>query len=213
MRNDHKNEEAGEHMSIEALRFTGADFGPCVLGAPIFAYYGDIHVGTVDPMPISRGGTEVRIQYYTPSSAEGSRALQKLRLGRVILLELVAYIATHFSTVSVVSFILNRDIEGYGDGIRLAGSRSALLQSIGAEHIVITPKPKGERAGHFVVAAFWQYNAANLAALNEAIRAEWSGFHEREAAALPGQGPRANSWLRRFLARRSRGGSARSLRG
>jgi hypothetical protein len=139
--------------------------------------------------------------------------LQKLRLGRVVLLELVAYIATHFSTVSVVSFILNRDIEGYGNGIRLAGSRSALLQSIGAEHIVITPKPKGERAGHFVVAAFWQYNAANLASLHEAIQAEWTGFREREAAALLGQGPRSNSWLRRFLAGRSRAGGARRLRG
>jgi|UPI0004802DF0 hypothetical protein len=199
--------------ALRSLRFTGADFGPCVLGAPIFAHYGDIHVGTIDPMPISRGGTEVRIQYYTPATAEGSRALQKLRLGRVILLELVAFIATHFSTVSVVSFILNRDIEGYGDGIRLAGSRSALLQSIGAEHIVITPKPQGERAGHFVVAAFWQYNAANLASLDEAIRAEWSGFHERQAAAALGQELRANSWLRRFLAQRPRARGQGRMRG
>ncbi|WP_286665264.1 hypothetical protein [Variovorax flavidus] len=199
-------------MIINALRFTGADSGPCVLGAPIFAYYGEIHIGTLDPVPVSRGGTEVRIQYYTPSTDAGSRDLQKLRIGRVLLLELVAFMATHFSSVSVISFILNRDIEGYGNGIRLAGSRSALLQSIGAEHIVITPKPKGERAGHFVVAAFWQYNVANLTALNAATQAEWAGFREREAAALTGKAPRANSWLRRFLAQRARAAGGRRPR-
>ncbi|MDL9999429.1 hypothetical protein QTI24_12490 [Variovorax sp. J22P240] len=196
-------------MSITALRFTGPDSAPCVLGAPIFAYYGEIHVGTLDPVPVSRGGTEVRIQHYTPSSEACSHALQKLRIGRVLLLELVAFIATHFSSVSVISFVLNRDIEGYGNGIRLAGSRSALLQSIGAEHIVITPKPKGERAGHFAVAAFWQYNVANLSALNAATQAEWAAFRERETAALPGKAPRANAWLRRFLSHRARNGSAR----
>jgi len=199
-------------MSINALRFTGPDSAPCVLGAPIFAYYGDIHVGTLDPVPVSRGGTEVRIQHYTPSPEACSQALQKLRIGRVLLLELVAFMATHFSSVSVISFILNRDIEGYGNGIRLAGSRSALLQSIGAEHIVITPKPKGERAGHFVVAAFWQYNMANLTALHAATQAEWAAFMEREAAAPLGKPPRANAWLRRFLLQRARSGSMRRPR-
>ena len=127
------------------------------------------------------------------------------------MLGVTVHIAEHFSNVTTISFLLDREIEGYGGGMRLAGSRSALLQSIGAENIVITPRPEPEHAGQFVVAATWQYNQQNLASLNAALAVEWKIFGDRMTHADTGGGrtPRANAWLRRFLQRRGRVGGGR----
>lgn len=190
-------------MSIHSLRFTGPEMGPCVLGEPMLAHYGEIFIGTLDPVPVSRGGTEVRIEHFTAAGTEAGRRLQKLKIGRVVLLELVAYIAEHFSSVTLIQISLARDIEGYAEGFRLAAERSAMLQAIGAEHILITPMPDTRRMGHFVVAGVWQYKQANLAALIRTLELEWAAFDERAAAPRP---TRKRRW---FFARRPSVGGAR----
>ena len=199
-------------MNFTSLRFTGRDGGPCVPGEPICVHFGEILAGTVDPVPLSLGGTCIHLAHYTPSTDEASRRLHKLNFGRLSMLGVTLHIAEHYSNVTTISFLLNREIEGYGGGVRLAGSRSALLQSIGAENIVITPRPEPEHAGQFVVAATWQYNQQNLASLNAALAVEWKIFGDRMAHADTGGGrtPRANAWLRRFLQRRGRLGGRRA---
>lgn len=198
-------------MNFDALRFSGRDGAPCVPGEPICVHVGEIHAGTVDPAPLSLGGTRILLAHYNARTDEASRRLHKMNFGRVSLLGVTAHVAEHYSNLTTISFLLNREIEGYGGGVRLAGSRSALLQSIGAENIVITPRPEPERAGQFVVAATWQYNQQNLALLHAALAAEWKIFCDRmaHADAAGGRTPRANAWLRRFLERRGRPGGGR----
>ncbi|RZL88235.1 MAG: hypothetical protein EOP82_23645 [Variovorax sp.] len=104
-------------------------------------------------------------------------------------------------TVQAIRFSLGRDIEGYGDGLKLADVRSRLLLSIGASHIVVTPKPDAAHAGHFVVAAVWEYNRANLAALASRLEAERDAYREREARAAEARPARVGSWIRRLLQR------------
>jgi len=202
----HNNHEAVEPINLNALRFSGRDGAPCVPGEPICVHFRELLAGTVDPVPLSLGGTRIHLEHYTASTDEASRRLHKLNFGRVSLLGVTVHIAEHYSNVTTISFLLNREIDGYGGGARVAGSRSALLQSIGAENIVITPRPEPERAGQFVVAATWQYNQKNLATLNAALAVEWKIFSDRMAHADTGGGrtPRANAWLRRFLQRRGR---------
>ncbi|WP_157730532.1 hypothetical protein [Variovorax sp. HW608] len=198
-------------MDFNALRCSGRDGTPCAPGEPICVHFGELHAATVDPVPLGLGGTRIHLEHYTPSADEASRRLHKLNFGRVSLLGVSVHIAEHYADVTTISFVLNRDIEGCGGRMRLAGSRTALLQSIGAENIVITPRPEPEHAGQFVVAATWQYNQENLAALNAALVAEWEIFSSRmaHADASAGRTPRANAWLRRFLPRRGRPGGGR----
>ena len=175
------NQHAVVTMNFNSLRFSGRDGGPCVPGEPICVYFGEVLAGMVDPVPLSLGGTRIHLEHYTASTDEASRRLHKLNFGRVSLLGVTVHIAEHFSNVTTINYLLNREIDGYGGGVRLAGSRSALLQSIGAENIVITPRPEPEHAGQFVVAATWQYNQQNLAALHAALAAEWKILHDRMA--------------------------------
>lgn len=192
-------------MSIHSFRFTGPDLTPCVLGEPILAHYGETHIGTLDPVPVSRGGTELRIEHFTPTDTEGSRRLHKLKIGRVLVPELVAFVAKHFSSVTLIQISLARDIEGYAEGFRLAAERSAVLQAIGASRVLITPKPDTQRMGHFVVAGVWEYKQASLAALAETLEVEWLAFGERQAAAARGL-TRKRRW---FFARRPSAGGTR----
>jgi len=191
-------------MSIHSLHFTGPDLGPCVLGQPMLAHYGETHIGTLDPVPVSRGGTEIRIEHFKPADSDASRRLHKAKIGRVLLPRLVAFIAEHFSSITLIQISLARDIGGYVEGFRLAAERTAVLQAMGAEGILITPKPATQHMGHFVVAGVWEYKQANLAALAATLDIEWAAFDERQAAA---QGlTRKRRW---FFARRPPGSGVR----
>jgi len=187
-------------MSFSRLRITGPDEGPGVLGAPLHVHDGDFHIGVLDPVPVGRDGSEVCIQHFKHTD---TAACDRVKIGSLVLMELVSFIAEQFTTVTAITVVLTREATGYGDGIRLARERSALLQSIGANHIVITPKPLAERAGHFVVTGVWEYNQANLAALAQAVERERAAYVERRDA-LPFQNarqPSPRAWLDRLLGR------------
>ena len=122
---------------------------------------------------------------------------------------MTAHVAEHFADVTTISYLLNRDTEGlsigYVGGMRLAAARSAMLQRIGAENILLAPHPEADRAQQFVVSATWRYNQRNLARVKAALEEEWILFANRLAHAGPrGRAPRTNEWLRGFLARRRR---------
>ena len=158
---------------------------------------GDVHVGTLDPVPVTDGGTVVHIGHFTP---ENIVSHQKREIGKLALLEMVAYLAENFSAVQAITFSLSRDIEGYGDGMKLAGARAELLHTIGATHIVTTPRA-ASHVGHFVVTGVWEYNQANLSALSLVLQEERDAYGKREAAAQSDRHPPRESWLRRLLRR------------
>jgi len=176
-------------MSFTQLRITGPDSTPYKLGAPLHLYDGDLRVGVMDPIPVSRDGAEVHVEHF--NVAPGVPGHQRREIGRLVLLEVVAFLAENFSQVQAVSVALSRDIEGYADGMTLANSRSAALQGIGARHIMITPKPDAAHMGHFVVAGLWEYNQANLEALHARLQKEREAYcdRERDAAAAKARGP------------------------
>src|SRR6476660_4625279 len=54
-------------MTFERLRITGRDGGRYQLGTPMHVHDGSASLGTVDPVRVSRDGTEVHIERFLPS--------------------------------------------------------------------------------------------------------------------------------------------------
>jgi hypothetical protein len=174
-------------MSFTQLKITGPDSTPYVLGAPMYLYDADLRIGVVDPVPVSPDGAEVHVEHFSVAANVPSH--HRREIGRLVLFEVVAFLAESFPHVQAVSLALSRDIEGYSDGMTLASSRSATLQGIGARHIMITPKPDAAHAGHFVVAGLWEYNQANLEALTARLQKEREAYRDRDAAAANARAP------------------------
>jgi hypothetical protein len=163
----------------------------------MYLYDGSLHVATLDPVPVNREGTEVHIEHFTPTAVVTQR---KLEISKLALVEMVYFVAENFTSVQAISLALSRQVEGYGDGMRLAGARSAFLQSLGASHIVIAPKPNAEHMGHFVVSGLWEYNPANLEALASVLRHERETYYGRRAASTEeARRPGLGAWVRRFI--------------
>ncbi|MBU1360324.1 MAG: hypothetical protein KKC79_07140 [Gammaproteobacteria bacterium] len=184
-------------MSFAKLRITGPRPGPYVLGEPMHLFDGDVQVGTLDPVVVADGGTLVHIEHFRAVHTVSHR---KREIGKLALLEMVAFIAETFSNVQIVTFSLSRAINSYGDGMKLAGARSELLYRIGAKNIVIAPKPDSFEVGHFMVSAVWEYNPSNLAALTEALESEREAYGLREAAAAESEERQDNSsWIKKLF--------------
>ena len=183
-------------MTFAKLRITGPDSTPYVLGEPMHLHDGDVLVGKLDPVIVADGGTLVHIEHFRAVDTVSHR---KREIGKLAMLEMVAFIAETFSDVQVVTFSLSRTIESYGDGMKLAGARSELLYAIGAKDIVIAPKPDSLEMGHFMVSAVWEYNPDNLNALAGALAAERKAYGMREAAAEGEQRAAGGSWLRKLF--------------
>ncbi|VTU15386.1 hypothetical protein H6CHR_00213 [Variovorax sp. PBL-H6] len=183
-------------MTRAKLRITGPHSSSYVLGEPMYLYDGPLHVATLDPVPVNREGTEVHIEHFSPSPTVTQ---QKLEISKLALVEMVYFIAENFTSVQAISLSLSRQVEGYGDGMRLAGARSSFLQSLGASHIVIAPKPNAEHMGHFIVSGLWEYNPANLEALVSVLQHERETYYGRPAAAEDARRPGLGAWVRRFI--------------
>ena len=196
-------------MTRAKLRITGPESSPYVLGAPMYLYDGPLHIATLDPVPVNREGTEVHIEHFTPTPVVTQ---QKLEISKLALVEMVYFVAENFTSVQAISLSLSRQVEGYGDGMRLAGARSAFLQSLGAGHIVIAPKPNAEHMGHFIVSGLWEYNPVNLQALAAVLEHEREAYYASRAGNAAAEEARRQglgAWMRRFMpkaAPRSDGG-------
>jgi hypothetical protein len=184
-------------MTRAKLRITGPHSSPYVLGEPMYLYDGSLHIATLDPVPVNREGTEVHIEHFNPTAVVTQ---QKLEISKLALVEMVYFIAENFTSVQAISLSLSRQVEGYGDGMRLAGARSAFLQSLGASHIVIAPKPNAEHMGHFIVSGLWEYNPVNLEALASVLRHERDTYYGgRAATAEVTRRPGLGAWVRRLM--------------
>ena len=189
-------------MTRAKLRITGPNHSPYVLGAPMYLYDGPVHIATLDPVPVNREGTEVHIEHFTPMPVVTQ---QKMEISKLALVEMVYFVAENFTSVQAISLALSRQVEGYGDGMRLAGARSTFLQSLGASHILIAPKPNAEHMGHFVVSGLWEYNPTNLQALAAVLQHEREIYYSgRPQPPEPARRHGLGAWVRRFIPTRER---------
>ncbi|MBB3179952.1 hypothetical protein [Variovorax sp. Sphag1AA] len=140
-------------------------------------------LGTL-PVTVSRDGTEVLIQRFLPSAFVKK---EKRNFGPLVLLEVTTYLAEQFQGLQAVSYLLSREIELHGDGMKVALARSALLQAIGADAVAISPRPDSETPGNFVVQGTWAYNERNLAALCHCLERERAIYRQWDAAVETGQ--------------------------
>lgn len=159
---------------------------------------GNIHLGTLDPVIVSRDGTEVFLGRFVPSQFVKDR---KRNFGPLVLLETTAFLAEHFQGLQAVSYVLSREIEMHGDGMQVAGARSALLQAMGAEGVTISPMPDSEIPGNFVVRGTWAYNERNLSALGQCLDKEREVYRQWDATNLVQPVPALRNRLRQLLAR------------
>jgi hypothetical protein len=180
------------------LRFTGPDAARYQLGQPMYVHDREKLLGILDPVQISRDGTEVHISRFAPAPfVRGERR----NFGPLMLLEVTAFLAREFMMVQMVSYSLSREIETYGDGRQVASARSALLDSMGAHGVTITPQPDSDKPGNFVVQGAWMYNERNLQALNACLKRERDLYRDLERQAMQktsasGLRGRLRRWLR-----------------
>jgi hypothetical protein len=187
-----------ETMTFERLRISGRHGKDYVLGEAMEVHDRDVHLGTLDPVTVSRDGTEVFLGRFIPSQFVKD---QKRNFGPLVLLEITTFLAEHFQGLQAVSYVLSREIEMYGDGMQVAGARSALLQAMGAESVTISPKPDSETPGNFVVRGTWAYNERNLAALGQCLDREREVYRQWDATNTVQPIPALRHRLRQLLAR------------
>ncbi len=165
----------------------------------MYLYDGSLHIATLDPVPVNREGTEVHIEHFSPTAIVTQH---KMEISKLALVEMVYFVAENFTSVQAISLSLSRQVEGYGDGMRLAGARSAFLQSLGAGNIMISPKPNAEHMGHFIVSGLWEYNPVNLQSLASVLESERELYYASRvdfASAEEARRPGLGAWMRRFM--------------
>jgi hypothetical protein len=120
---------------------------------------------TLDPVPVSPSGTEIHVEHFTPplDDVEESR-----HLGRLVFLEICAFVVEHFDRVQAVSFAFSRPAALLVRSSQQAADRAEIMHRIGVENVQVAPKPAAS-PGHFVVTGNWLYSERNLAALNEVL--------------------------------------------
>jgi hypothetical protein len=167
-------------MKFKELRIGGPGLTPLTLGEPMYVYDGEFHLGTLDPVDVTHGGSNVHITRIVPT--------QLARTGKptfdpLVLLETISFIAGHFPAVQTVSFSLRSEVASYEEGMKIASARSALLQRIGTHRVTISPRSDSATPGNFVVHGVWIYNERNVATLGQCLQRERAIYRDSEAAA------------------------------
>lgn len=181
-------------MSFQSLHLTGPQGCPYVLGEPIEVYDGPTLIGRVQSVTMSPGGDEVRVENFLTTDFADFRAKA---LPKLVLAEVVSFIAERYPSIHAIGIELSRDIEAFeGREATLASARAEILQSIGTNSIRINPKPHAGQAGHFAVSGVWHYDEASVAALAAVLQAQRAAYRQR-LDAPSGVAPRPT--LRRLL--------------
>ena len=167
-------------MKLNELRIGGRGFAPFALGEPMYVYDGELLLGTLDPVQVTHGGSNVHITRIVPTqlARTGKRTFDPL-----VLLETISFIAGRFPAVQTVSFSLRSEVASYEEGMKIASARSTLLQRIGTDRVTISPQSDSAAPGNFVVHGVWIYNERNLATLGQCLQRERAIYRDREAAA------------------------------
>lgn len=166
---------------------------------------GEVLVCTLDPVPVSPSGDEIRIEHTSPASNGLSEAHH---LSRLVFLEICAFVAENFDQVQAVSFAFSRPLSILAGGAQDAADRAEVMHRIGVEDVQVAPKPSSF-PGHFIVTGVWVYSERNLAALNEVLH-ELRGLYQHRPVGTDPQGGAAavRRLLLRWGTRRRAGGDA-----
>ena len=156
------------------LKITGPDSAPYALGQPIHVYDHDLLLATLDPVPLRKSGTEIHIEAFKPTRIVRQ---ERRHVGRLIFLEICAFVAENFPQVQAISFIFSRQVDVLGGGAEQAAARSETMSRIGALDVRIAPKADA-RPGHFVVSGIWAYSERNYASLKRVLEEERALYRE-----------------------------------
>lgn len=195
-------------MTFQGLRITGPRPGPYVLGDPIHVLDGSTHLGRLQRVSMNAGGGELLLEDFITTDLE---LMRSRRLTRLITVEVLSFFVERYPTISAIGIVLSADIEviegAPGGAAKLASARERLLQSIGADHIRVTPDPHPRYPAHFAVSGIWQYNRDNAQTLAAALQTERAAYGERLAALADAEAAATNeanaprSMLSRLLAK------------
>ncbi|MDM0076032.1 hypothetical protein QTH90_16625 [Variovorax sp. J2P1-59] len=152
-------------MNLKKLRITGPHGVKYKLGDPMLVHDGTELLCTLDPVPVSPSGSEIRVEHFTPSLGEVEEGRH---LGRLVFLEICAFVVEHFHQVQAVSFAFSRPVELLAGGSQHAADRAEIMHRIGIDNVRVAPVPSAI-PGHFVVTGVWIYSERNMAALNEVL--------------------------------------------
>jgi len=162
-------------LTPEKLKIAGPEGAPYALGLPIWVYCGDLLLARLDPVPLLNAGTELHIEAFAPTRAVRE---ERRHVGRLIFLEICAFISENFPQIQAISFALSRQIDQLGGGAELAASRSETMTRIGAVDVRMVPK-SDTRPGHFVVSGSWIYSERAYASLMAVLEEERRHYGER----------------------------------
>lgn len=187
-------------MTFKKLRITGPEANPYELGLPMHVYDGSVLLGTLDPVPVLNMGTEVHVEAFTPTRVVRD---ERRHVGRLIFLEICAFVAEHFHQIQAISFVFTRRVDVLGGGAEQATSRAETVDRIGAVNVQITPKADA-LPGHFVVSGVWIYSERNLAALKLVLEEQRALYRATPIAAGARDKPGVRAALGRLIGRRNK---------
>lgn len=179
------------HRTLKKLRITGPGGVMYRVGDPMLVHDGDVLLCTVDPVLVSPLGDEILVEHFTPPlfGLEESR-----HLGRLIFLEICAFVAENVREVQAVTFAFARPARLLSNS---SADRAETMHRIGIENVQVSPRPAAT-AGHFVVTGTWHYSERNLAALNEVLGELRALYRDRPIGTDPKGGARV---IERLVAR------------
>lgn len=186
-------------MTSGLLRITGPDAEPYTLGRPIWVYAGEDLLAKLDPVPLLKSGTELHIEAFEPT---GSVREERRHVGRLIFLEICAFVVANFQQIQAISFVLSRQIDWMANGAELAASRSETMTRIGALDVRIAPKSDA-KPGHFVVSGIWVYSERTYAALMAVLEQERANYSGRPVGSRTGESGGVVARLRHLVSGRS----------
>lgn len=186
-------------MSFENLTMRSPGSDSYVLGTPIEVLDSGASVGIVRTVVLASTGDEILLGDFEATNQADFLAR---RIARLVIAEVVNFVATRYEAISAIEIMLGRDIDGFeGRQAYLAQARADLLQSIGVRNVQVAPKPLPGKEAHFAVSGMWAYDRASLEALEAVLHAEraaYAQFKAAQNAAAPA--PRRRSVLRRVFA-------------
>jgi len=161
-------------MTTGTLKITGPRAAPYALGQPMYVYDHDRLLATLDPVPLRNSGTEIHVEAFNPARTVRE---ERRHVGRLIFLEICAFISDNFPQIQAISFIFSRQVDVLGIGEAQAAARSETMSRIGALDVRITPKANAQ-PGHFVVSGVWAYSEQNYAAMKTVLAEERALYRE-----------------------------------
>lgn len=186
-------------MSFETLTMRSPGSEAYVLGTPIEVLDGAASVGIVRTVVLGSTGSEILLGDF---EASNQADFLTRRIAKLVIAEVVNFVAKTYEAVNAIEIMLSRDIEGFdGRQAYLATARSDLLQSIGVRNVQVAPKPLRGQEAHFAVSGTWAYDRPSLEALEAVLHAERAAYAQRKAEQVKvPPAPRRRSVLSRVFA-------------